>query len=67
MVRLAAEFELPAGAGTQFALAMKLLAQRESWELVGIERRPEDPPCPACGCPMQWDPQFAGYVCHHPE
>lgn len=67
MVKLTAEFDLPADEGTQFALAMRLLAQRESWKLVSIERTPEDPACPSCGCPMQWDARFAGYLCHHPE
>lgn len=44
---------------------LRVLCKGWEWKLLSVYETPLDPPCPACGLPMHWDRQFAGYVCHH--
>jgi hypothetical protein len=47
-------------------MAMRVLCEGvPEWKLLSVGDMPLDPPCPACGMPMEWDRDFAGYVCHH--
>lgn len=65
-MRLSAEVDLPASEADSFRMAMRVLCEGvPEWKLLSVGDMPLDPPCPACGMPMEWDRDFAGYVCHH--
>jgi transposase len=51
-----------------FQMAVKtVIEDLPEVEFIRIEKLVPEPVCPQCGCPMVWDRDFAGYLCHHPE